>query len=140
MSQYFLNNLDEWVKMQKKMLDTFKEMNKDVTSKGDRLELVLASRAAFQHMIKTLKAFDQWLQDPVILSNLTRENLLEVWESAYKMLLELLELDVRHTSAFRAKAEEMIKTGKVDPLFMLKVGQQGEEGERGRRQTPPITM
>lgn len=149
MAQYFLGNLEEWVSMQKKTADLFKNIDSEIKSKGeslDRLELILATRAAFQHMSRTLKAFDQWLQDPLILANLSRESLMEVWNATFKMLQELLELDIKHTSMFKDHAEKMLKEGRVNPLTMLTMVRSGaagagEEAGRERRTPPPsITM
>ncbi len=149
MAQYFLGNLDEWVNMQKRTSDLFRSIDQEIKKKGeslDRLELILATRAAFQHMSRTIKAFDQWLQDPLILANLSKESLLEVWNATYKMLQELLELDIKHTSMFREYAEKMLKEGKVNPLTMLTMVRSGAAGvgeeTRGERRTPTpsITM
>jgi hypothetical protein len=149
LAQYFLGNLDEWVNMQKKTSDLFRSIDQEIKKKGetlDRLELILATRAAFQHMSRTIKAFDQWLQDPLILANLSKESLIEVWNATYKMLQELLELDIKHTSMFRDYAEKMLKEGKVNPLTMLTMVRSGaagagEEGRGERRTpTPSITM
>ncbi len=149
MTQYFLGNLDEWVNMQKKTSDLFRSIDQEIKKKGeslDRLELILATRAAFQHMSRTIKAFDQWLQDPLILANLSKESLLEVWNATYKMLQELLELDIKHTSMFREYAEKMLKEGRVNPLTMLTMVRSGAAGvgeeTRGERRTPTpsITM
>jgi hypothetical protein len=149
MAQYFLGNLDEWVNMQKKTSDLFRSIDHEIKKKGeslDRLELILATRAAFQHMSRTIKAFDQWLQDPLILANLSKESLLEVWNATYKMLQMLLELDIKHTSMFRDYAEKMLKEGKVNPLTMLTMVRSGAAGvseeTRGERRTPTpsITM
>jgi len=148
MAQYFLHNLDEWVGMQKKTADLFRNIDQEIKKKGeslDRLELILATRAAFQHMSRTIKAFDQWLQDPLILANLSRESLLEVWNATYKMIQELLELDVKHTSMFREQAEKMLKEGKLNPLTMLTMMRTGagageESGRERRTPQPSITM
>jgi len=147
MAQYFLGNLDEWVNMQKKTSDLFKSIDQEIRKKGetlDRLELILATRAAFQHMSRTIKAFDQWLQDPLILANLSKESLLEVWNATYKMLLDLLDLDIKHTSMFREHAEKMLREGRVNPLTMLTMVRSGAAGEEGRGErrtpTPSITM
>lgn len=111
--------------MQKRMLETFKQLN-ETAIKGDRLELILATRAAFQHMIKTLRAFDQWLQDPLIISNLPREFLEDVWGTTYKLLMDLIKLDIRHTSAFKERAEKLLKEGKLSPVLLIKPGEERE--------------
>jgi len=115
MSYTFYENLTHWVEMQKKAKNAFQSMYEKV-KKGDRLDLIIATRAAFQHMIKTLKAFDNWLQDPMIISHMPREYLEEVWDVTYKLLLSLLDLDIKHTSSFRDYLEKLQKEGKLNPL------------------------
>ncbi len=140
MAQMLISNLDEWIKMQKRMLEAFKQLNDEIVSGGDRLQIVLATRAVFQHMIKTLRAFDQWLQDPIILSSLDRSSLEQVWKAMYDIAVKLLELDISHTSSFRDMATAMIREGKLTPLMALRLGTQPatEEGEKERR--PIVTM
>ncbi len=123
-----LNSLSEWVEMQKKAIEIFRDLEKQLVN-ADRLTLVLMTRQAFQHMIKTLKAFDQWLTDPFILNYITKDMLIDVWETTYKLLNELLELDIRHTQAVRKAAEKMIKEGKLPPLLSIR-GRSEEESER----------
>jgi len=131
----FLKQLDEWVKMQKRVLETFRETKQRV-DEGDRLELIVATRAAFQHMIRTIKAFDNWLQDPVIIAHVPREMLQEVWDVMYKVLEQLLEIDIKHTSDVRDLLEKLAKEGKINPLVAAAKG--GEEEETGGRR--PSTM
>ncbi|MGC9010061.1 MAG: DUF2153 family protein [Sulfolobales archaeon] len=135
-----ISNLDEWIKMQRRMLEAFKQLNEEILSGGDRLQIVLATRAVFQHMIKTLRAFDQWLQDPIILSSLDRSSLEQVWKAMYDIAVKLLELDISHTSSFREMAAAMIREGKLTPLMALRLGTQptSEEVEKERR--PIVTM
>lgn len=130
-----LSSLSDWIDMQKKALEMFKEIDTDV-EKADRLALVLAIRQAFQHMIKTLKAFDQWLNDPFILNYVTKDMLLDVWSTTYKILNELLKLDVRHTQAVKELAEKMIREGKLPPIIELRESRSSEE--RGRRTLFPL--
>ncbi len=133
MSYAFFENLTQWVEMQKKMKNTFESLYEEV-KKGDRLDLILATRAAFQHMIKTLKAFDNWLQDPLILSHMPREYLEEVWEVTYRILMLLLDLDIKHTSAFRDHLEKLQKEGKINPLLASGLASHGREGRREREE------
>jgi len=123
-----LSSLSEWVEMQKRAIEVFRDLEKQAVN-ADRLSLVLMTRQAFQHMIKTLKAFDQWLTDPFILNYITKEMLIDVWETTYKLLNELLELDIRHTQAVKEVAEKMIKEGKLPPLIGIR-GSSEEEQER----------
>ena len=115
MSHPFFTNLEEWVRMQKRTLETFRKVFEN-SKEADRLELILATRAAFQHMMKTLKAFDDWLQDPMILSHMPRELLDEVWHTVFQLLMNLIELDIRHTSAMKEYMEKLYKEGKLSPL------------------------
>ena len=131
----FLKQLDEWVKMQKKVLETFRETKQRV-DEGDRLELIVATRAAFQHMIRTIKAFDNWLQDPVIIAHVPREMLQEVWDVMYRVLEELLKIDIKHTSDVRDLLEKLAREGKINPL--VAAARSSEEEETGGRR--PSTM
>ncbi|MET1101066.1 MAG: DUF2153 domain-containing protein [Pyrodictiaceae archaeon] len=131
----FLRNLDEWVKTQKKVLETFKTFEKDI-EESDRLNIVVATRAAFQHMIRTIKAFDNWLQDPVIISHLPREMLVEVWRVMYEVLEKLLEIDIKHTSEVRGLLEKLAKEGKLNPL----VAAARESGEEETRRPPTMMI
>ncbi len=128
----FLGNLDEWVKMQKKMLETVKKVEEEL-KKSDRLDLIVATRTAFQHIMKTIKAFDQWLQDPIIISHMPREYLVEVQERVWRILEELLELDIEHTSKFKEHMEKLIREGKINPLLWAKPSESEEEISRRRR-------
>ncbi|OWJ55220.1 DUF2153 domain-containing protein [Pyrodictium delaneyi] len=136
MDYAFLKQLDEWVRMQKKLLETFRETAEKV-EQGDRLDLIVATRAAFQHMMRTIKAFDNWLQDPVIIAHVPREMLVEVWKVMYDVLQQLLEIDIKHTSDVRKLLEELAREGKLNPLVAA-VKQIGEEEEAAGRR--PSTM
>ncbi len=128
----FLGNLDEWVKMQKKMLETVKKVEEELKN-SDRLDLIVATRTAFQHIMKTIKAFDQWLQDPIIISHMPREYLVEVQERVWRILEELLKLDIEHTSKFKEHMEKLIREGKVNPLLWAKPSESEEDLSRRRR-------
>ena len=132
----FLRNLEEWVKAQRRVLETFKSYEKSV-EEGDRLSLIVATRAAFQHMMRTIKAFDNWLQDPVIIAHLPREMLLEVWKVMIEVLEKLLEIDIKHTSEVRQLLEKLAREGKLNPL-VASAREHEEEGEESRR--PPTMM
>jgi len=133
----FYDNLAQWVEMQKKTKAMFEHMYEEIR-KGDRLDLILATRAAFQHMIKTLKAFDNWLQDPMIISHMPREYLEEVWETTYRLLQLLLELDIKHTSAFREHLEKLEREGKLNPILASGIISSGKR--RGSREEITLSM
>jgi|ECHhosMinimDraft_1075155.scaffolds.fasta_scaffold00809_5 hypothetical protein len=127
----FLANLDEWVKLQKQLRKTLENMEQNGEfSNADRLELILAARFAFQQMIRTLKAFDQWLQDPMIIRHMPKEMLEEVRRTSWQLLRQLLDLDVHHTSEFKQLIEKLNKEGKLDPLIWMRNIQQPEEQQR----------
>ena len=135
MESGYLANLDEWIKMQKNLLNTLKEMEKKYQSPDvDRLDLILATRVAFQHIMRTIKAFDQWLQDPQIIKHMPKEMLEDVMKTTWSILETLLELDIRHTSEFRDLVIKLSKEGKLDPLIWNRP--LSEEGQQtGRRGT-----
>lgn len=126
----FLASLDRWVQLQRMVLDNFRKIDKKVED-SDRLEIIIHTRIAFNHMIKTLKAFDDWLQDPFISSNIPREVLLDVWKTTLDIFTKLLELDIRHTSQVRNIIEDSFKRGRINPIIAqlkdLKVSREGEE-------------
>lgn len=128
----FTRSLERWVMLQRMVLENFKRMDSQVRS-SDRLELIIHSRLAFNHMIKTLKAFDDWLQDPFISSNIPRDLLVDVWDTALKMMELLLELDIRHTSQVKNIIEEASREGKLNPLLsqLKDIGGWRDDEKRG---------
>jgi len=119
----FVSSLDQWVEAQRLLLEALREVEGQLKG-ADRLELVFAARAAFRHMIRTLEAFDRWLQDPFIVGHMPREMLEEVQRRAWELLKQLLELDITHTSQFRDHFAKLAKEGKLNPLL---AAQRGEE-------------
>ncbi|BAA79468.2 hypothetical protein APE_0503.1 [Aeropyrum pernix K1] len=112
----FTRSLERWVMLQKAVLENFKNIDSQVRS-SDRLDLIIHTRLAFNHMIKTLKAFDDWLQDPFISSNIPRDLLLDVWDTTLKMMELLIELDIRHTSQVKNLIEEASREGRLNPIL-----------------------
>ncbi|MFP3189543.1 MAG: DUF2153 domain-containing protein, partial [Sulfolobaceae archaeon] len=134
MENGYLSNLDEWIKMQKNLLNTVREMEKKYESGDiDRLDLILATRVAFQHIMRTIKAFDQWLQDPQIIRHMPKEMLEDVMKTTWKLLETLLELDIRHTSEFRDLVIKLSKEGKLDPLIWNRPLSDENQQQTGRR-------
>lgn len=122
-----LNSLNEWIEMQKATMEMFKEINASI-GEADRLTLVLLIRKAFDHIMKTVREFDKWLENPLVLSYVDREMLQEVWNSVLKILIELLELDVKHTAMVRDNAMKLLKAGKIPPVI-LELKRMRTEGE-----------
>ncbi len=114
----FSASLERWVMLQKKLLETV-DQAKDRVGEYDRLELILSIRTLFQNMMRTLKAFDTWLQDPFITSQMPREYLRYVWSETYKSFRTLVELDIKHTSDMAKLIRENISKGTVNPLVTL---------------------
>jgi hypothetical protein len=131
------DSLTRWVEMQKKVKEWFDNIYDNV-KKGDRLELILYTRIAFQHIMRTLKAFDNWLQDPFIISNIPREELEAVWETAHGLLKQLIELDIKHTSNVRDHLIKLEKEGRINPLLMDLVGESPRRREERERVTLSI--
>jgi hypothetical protein len=122
-------SLTQWIEMQKKVKEWFSSVNENA-KKGDRLELILYTRMAFQHMIRTLKAFDSWLQDPFIISNIT----------VYNILLQLIDLDVKHTSEFRDYISKLEKEGKLSPILLELFGESSGRRRRGEREGVSLSI
>ncbi len=134
MESSFISNLDEWIKMQKNLLATLKEMEKQEKDM-DRLDLILESRVAFQHMMRTIKAFDQWLQDPMVIRHMPKEMLEDVKRTSWQILRELLELDIRHTSEAKELITKLGKEGKLDPLIWSRPLFEEQQTQGNRRGT-----
>lgn len=122
----FASNLSKWVEAQKEYLKSVEKIEKQM-EEADRLELILATRAAFKHMIKTIEAFDKWLQDPFIVGHMPREMLVEVQKNVWEIMKHLLELDIRHTSEFRDYLVKLAEEGKLNPIFYTKEKSSSED-------------
>ncbi len=126
----FTSTLEKWVRMQESVLKTFMESDERISS-ADRLEIVTATRIAFNHLIRTLKAFDQWLQDPFIVTHIPRDKLLEVWRETLKALEIIVKLDIKHTSEVKQLIAESYYEGKLNPIVsQLRFELLGEEETR----------
>lgn len=122
----FAANLTNWIEAQKNFLTSATLMEKQL-EKADRLELVLATRAAFAHIVKTVEAFDKWLQDPFIVGHMPREMLIEIQKSVWETLKKLLELDIKHTSEFRDLILKLAEKGQLHPLLFMPREKAGRE-------------
>jgi hypothetical protein len=110
-------HLDAWVKKQMEVIESFKKAEENYEN-ADRLELILLSRMAFQHMMKTIEAFDQWLKEPMVTSHMPREMLVELWSRLRKIFYELIELDIEHTSKFNEHIKKLEAEGKLNPILV----------------------
>jgi len=111
-------NLESWIKKQYEIMETFKKAEENFEN-FDRLELILLARMAFQHVIKTFEAFDQWLREPVVTTHMPRELLIDLWVKLRNILYETIELDVEHTSKFYDHVKKLEMEGKINPIFYI---------------------
>ncbi len=132
-------SLERWVALQKVVLDNFKQIDSRVRA-SDRLDIIIHTRLAFNHMIRTLKAFDDWLQDPFITSNIPRELLLEVWTTSLKLMETLLELDIKHTMEVKGIIEKALKEGQISPVIAQLRDLTVHRGEEKERRGPAISI
>lgn len=123
----FLSNLESWVKRQKEVKESFMKAEEGYED-ADRLELILMSRQAFQHMMRTIQAFDQWLQEPMVIAHMPREMLVELWSNLRTIFYKLLDLDIQHTSEFNELIRKLASEGKLNPI--LTIGKKEKETAR----------
>mgnify|MGYP001772730198 CR=1 FL=1 len=123
-------HLDAWVKRQLEIMELFKKAGENI-DKADRLDLILLSREAFKHMMRTIEAFDQWLREPLVTSHMPREMLLELWSKLRSILYELIMLDVEHTSKFSEHIKKLETEGRLNPILVT--GRLEKEREESRR-------
>ena len=131
----FYENLETWVKRQKETKELFMRAEKSY-QEADRLTLITLSRLAFQHMERTIEAFDNWLKDPMITTHMPRELLVELWTQLRDIFYKLIDLDIEHTTKFAEHLKNLENQNEVNPLFALRL--QREEREYRRRQPPII--
>lgn len=117
MSSYF-PNLEAWVKRQEEVKESFMKAEENYED-ADRLELILLSRQAFQHMIRTIEAFDQWLKEPMVISHMSREMLVDLWSKLRVIFYALLDLDIEHTSKFNEHIKKLAQEGKINPILTI---------------------
>ncbi|MEM0366430.1 MAG: DUF2153 family protein [Acidilobaceae archaeon] len=134
-----MRSLERWVAVQKVILENFKQIDERIRN-SDRLDIIIHTRLAFNHVIRTLRAFDDWLQDPFISSNIPRDLLLEVWSTSLKLVETLLELDIKHTSEVKSIIEKAIKEGQVSPILAQLRDLAAPRGEERERRGPAISI
>ncbi len=124
----FLKSLTEWIESQRKTLEGVKESLKELEG-ADRLMLILASRNACYHIARTIRGFDSWLQNPMVIGLMPLEMAKEVQEKLYEIMFMLMEFDIKHTSEFVDLLSKLIDEGKLPKILFEKV----ERKEEGRR-------
>ncbi len=133
----YLARLKAWVSMQSSLLRMIGDVKSRI-NQMDRLELVLYSRMAFQNIINTAKAFDNWLQDMLILAVMPEEELRKILKESIEALEKLLILDVSHTDKIRSILEDMSEKGILPDFVQLALARRSEEGKERTRGT--LTM
>jgi len=113
----FEANLKKWVAAQQNFLSTLEKIERKI-DENDRLEMVLETRMAFKHIMRTIKAFDKWLQDPFIIGHMPREMLIDVQRTILRITKELVKLDIKHTSEFADYILDLNREGKLNPLLV----------------------
>ena len=118
--------LVRWVEMQKATLE-FLETLKSRLEGMDRLEMVVYARLIFQHLEKTVKAFDEWLQDPFIATIIPREEMARVLAETIEAAEKILRLDITHTDYVRGLVEKAAAQG-THPLLRMRQEEKVREG------------
>ncbi|MEM2136804.1 MAG: DUF2153 family protein [Candidatus Methanomethylicia archaeon] len=113
-----IQNIESWVDSQKKFLDYVKKSEKELDG-ADRLSLVIASRAACSQITRTIKGFDAWLQNPLIIGLMPPEMLKEIQEKLWSIMMQLTEFDVQHTQKYGDYLKKVIEQGKSIPLIPM---------------------
>ncbi|MEM1801414.1 MAG: DUF2153 family protein, partial [Desulfurococcaceae archaeon] len=114
----FYQNLEAWIKRQLEIKEMFAKAEENYKD-ADRLTLITLSRLAFQHMSRTIEAFDQWLRDPMITTHMPRELLVELWSRLRHVFYELIDLDIDHTSKLSNYLKKLETEGSINPLFSI---------------------
>ncbi|MEM4535343.1 MAG: DUF2153 family protein, partial [Desulfurococcaceae archaeon] len=116
----FYENLESWVKKQLEVKSLFMKAE-EAYREADRLTLITLSRLAFQHMERTIEAFDNWLKDPLITTHMPREMLVDLWEKLRQIFYLLIDLDVEHTSKFSEYLRKLEENNMINPLFTIRL-------------------
>jgi hypothetical protein len=127
----FLANLYNWVEQQKKLLELIKQSLENLKD-ADRLTLLTASRTACYHISRTIKGFDNWLNNPAITTVMPKEMLKEIQEKLWDIMMKIIEFDIKHTSQFL----DYITKEKITAIPSLLIPKEEEE----RTSTPPYSL
>ncbi|MCR6669592.1 MAG: DUF2153 domain-containing protein [archaeon YNP-WB-040] len=124
-----IQNIESWVDAQKKFLEYVSKSEKELEN-ADRLSLVIASRAACAQISRTIKGFDAWLQNPLIIGLMPPEMIKEVQEKLWAIMKELTEFDIQHTAKYGEHLKKVLEQGKIIPPIPLEEGEEEEERQR----------
>lgn len=112
----FLRHLLEWVEEQKRILETLRKSEKDL-EKADRLMRILAARVACYHISRTIKGFESWLQNPLIIGVMPEEMVKEMQQKLWEIMYMLIEYDIKHTKEYHDFLKKAIEEQKLPPLL-----------------------
>ncbi|MEM2534419.1 MAG: DUF2153 family protein, partial [Candidatus Nezhaarchaeales archaeon] len=87
------------------------------------------SRNACYHIARTIRGFDSWLQNPMVIGLMPIEMAKEVQEKLYEIMLTLMEFDIKHTSEFADLLSKLMEEGKL-PKILFEKPERREEGRR----------
>jgi hypothetical protein len=79
----------------------------------------------------TIKGFENWLNNPAITTIMPQSMLKEIQEKIWKIMIELIEFDAKHTSDFLNYIKDKEKISTIPSLLLRE-----EKEER----TPPYSL
>jgi len=116
----FLRNLAEWINEQKRLLELFKKSEEDL-KKADRLMLILAARVACYHISRTIRGFESWLQNPLVIGAMPEEMVRDMWKHLWDIMLKLVEYDIKHTGDYYDYLKKAMAENKL-PVLLFQTG------------------
>jgi len=121
-----IQNIESWVNAQKKFLEYVKKSESEL-EKADRLSLIIAARAACSQISRTIKGFDAWLQNPLIIGLMPPEIVKEVQEKLWEIMKMLTEFDIQHTEKYGEYLKKIIEQGKIIPPIPIEEEEQTQQ-------------
>lgn len=121
-----IQNIESWVNSQKKFLEYVKKSESELEA-ADRLSLIIAARAACSQIARTIKGFDAWLQNPLIIGLMPLEMVKEVQEKLWSIMKIITEFDIQHTEKYGEYLKKVIEQGKVIPPLPLEEEEQPQQ-------------
>ncbi|MEM1550205.1 MAG: DUF2153 family protein [Candidatus Methanomethylicia archaeon] len=118
-----IQNIESWVNSQKRFLEYVKKSESELEA-ADRLSLIIAARAACSQIARTIKGFDAWLQNPLIIGLMPLEMVKEVQEKLWSIMKIITEFDIQHTEKYGEYLKKVIEQGKIIPPLPLEEEEQ----------------
>ncbi|MEM0084615.1 MAG: DUF2153 family protein [Candidatus Methanomethylicia archaeon] len=118
-----IQNIESWVNSQKRFLEYVKKSEGELEA-ADRLSLIIAARAACSQIARTIKGFDAWLQNPLIIGLMPLEMVKEVQEKLWSIMKIITEFDIQHTEKYGEYLKKVIEQGKIIPPLPLEEEEQ----------------